>query len=79
MLSKKLTVLLAAALMALMMIIVASAAPVFAASSGSPGANKKHYCIYYRGFHFVSPKQFHKHDYQKYPNHYCKGQAPGVG
>ena len=77
MLSKRVTVLLAAALTALMIVVV-GAVPVFAAG-GSPGANKKHYCVYYRGFHFVSPKQFQKHDYQRYPNHYCKGQAPGVG
>jgi hypothetical protein len=64
-LSKKVAVLLAAALMALMMIVVVGAVPVFAASSGSPTANKKHYCVYYRGYHFVSPKQFHKHDYQR--------------
>ena len=76
MLSKKVTVLLAAALTALMIVVV-GAVPVFAAG-GSPGANKKHYCVYYRGFHFVSAKQYHKHHYKKYPKRYCKGQAPGL-
>jgi hypothetical protein len=73
---KKLTLLLTTALIAVM-IVVASAAPAFGAS-GSPRDNTKKYCVYYRGFHFVSAKQFHKHHYKKYPKRYCNGQAPGL-
>jgi hypothetical protein len=51
--------------------VVANAAPGMAAG--------KKYCVYKRGFHFISAKKFHQGNYTKYPAKYCKGQAPGVG
>jgi hypothetical protein len=69
-LKKKLAVLVAMAMM-LMIMVVASAAPGMAAG--------KKYCVYKRGFHFISAKKFHQGNYTKYPAKYWKGQAPGVG
>jgi hypothetical protein len=67
---KKLTVLLSVALIALMM-MVASATPGMAAA--------KKYCVYYRGWHFISAKQFYKGNYKAYPARNCRGNAPGLG
>jgi hypothetical protein len=66
-LRKKLTVLLTVALIALLM-MVASATPGMAAA--------KKYCVYYRGWHFISAKQFHKGNYKAYPARNCRGNAP---
>jgi hypothetical protein len=66
-LRKKLTVLLTVALIALLM-MVASATPGMAAA--------KKYCVYYRGWHFISAKQFHKGNYRAYPARNCRGNAP---
>ena len=65
----KLMVLLSVALIALMM--VASATPGMAAA--------KKYCVYYRGWHFISAKQFYKGNYKAYPARNCRGNAPGLG
>ena len=67
---KKLTVLLTVALIAVMM-MVASATPGMAAA--------KKYCVYYRGWHFISAKQFYKGNYKAYPARNCRGNAPGYG
>ena len=67
---KKLRVLLLVALIAVMM-MVASATPGMAAA--------KKYCVYYRGWHFISAKQFYKGNYKAYPARNCRGYAPGYG
>jgi hypothetical protein len=67
-LRKKLTVLLTVALIALVL-MVASATPGMAAA--------RQYCVYYRGWHFISAKQFHKGNYKAYPARNCRGNAPG--
>ncbi len=67
---KKLTVLLSVALIAVMM-MVASATPGMAAA--------KKYCVYYRGWHFISAKQFYNGNYKAYPARNCRGYAPGYG
>jgi hypothetical protein len=66
-LRKRLRVLLTVALIAVMM-MVASATPGMAAA--------KKYCVYYRGWHFISAKQFHKGNYKAYPARNCRGNAP---
>jgi hypothetical protein len=69
-LRKRLRVLLTVALIAVMM-MVASATPGMAAA--------KKYCVYYRGWHFISAKQFYKGNYRAYPARNCRGNAPGLG